>query len=234
MKQRIDKLLSIMVLTYIVIFIGSIILFILINSPQINKKGHAWYYYMKGMNLEQFMKKYEDLYCSNSSDSCDYFYFKEPYHGEMKKVNYVFDKEKIYDKSSGYTCEYYIPAIDAKIAFYVSTKTDPLEICLKSYEYSYNSQGWASDKPYKHDNRINSRDKSLSENRRIMKAFEETILDKIGAYERDDIHGLLSWYDRFFQAHFFYYGGILLILIVTRIATAELYFKKDGKSGTAL
>ena len=205
-------------------FIGSIILFMFINSPQTNKRRRTWYYYMKGMNMEQFMKKYEDLYCSNSSDSCDYFYFKEPYHGEMKKVNYVFDKEKIYDKSSGYTCEYYIPAIDAKIAFYVSTKTDPLEICLKSYEYSYNSQGGTSDNLYE----------SISKERSVLKAFEETILDKIGAYERDDIHGLLSWYDRFFQAHFFYYGGILLILIVTRIATAELYFKKDGKSGTAL
>lgn len=233
MKQLLNKLLSIVVLSYLFLFIMSIVLLIFMNSPQFNTKGHSQYYYMKGMNMEQFMKKYEDLYCSNSSDSCDYFYFKEPYHGEMKKVNYVFDKEKIYDKSGDYTCEYYIPAIDAKIRFVVVNK-EPLRIKLVGYEYSYNSQGWASDKPYKHDNRINSRDKSLSENRRIMKVFEETILDKIGAYERDDIHGLLSWYDRFFQAHFFYYGGILLILIVTRIATAELYFKKDGKSGTAL
>ena len=232
MKQRIDKLLSIMVLTYIVIFIGSIILFILINSPQINKKGHAWYYYMKGMNLEQFMKKYEDLYYSNSLDSCDYFYFREPYHGKIIKVDYVFDKEKFYDKSNGYTCYFYIPDIDAQIAFGVYNDP-PLRIVLASYEYSYNSQGWASDDPYDHHNIINY-DKSISEDRRVMKAFEETILDKIGPYERDDIHGLLCWYDGFFQAHFFYYGGILLILIVTRIATAELYFKKDGKSGTAL
>lgn len=222
MKQRIDKLLSIMVLTYIVIFIGSIILLILINSPQTNTKGHSQNYYMKGMTMEQFMKKYEDIYYSHPIDSCDYFYFREPYHGDIIKVDYVFDKERFYDKSNGYTCLYYIPAIDAKIDFGVYNE-DPLRIVLGSYEYSYNSQGWASDDPYDHHNIINF-DKSISENRRIMKAFEETILDKIGPYERDDIHGLLCWYDRFFQTHFFYYLGILIVLSVIRIATAELYF----------
>ncbi len=190
------------------------------NSPQFNTKGHSQNYYMKGMNIEQFMKKYEDLYLSNSPDSCDYFYFIEPYHGEMKKVDYIFDKEKIYNKSSDYTCEYYIPTIDAKIVFGVENE-EPLRIVLAKYEYSYNSPGWASDKPYKHDNYINSRDNSLSEDRRIMKAFEETILDKIGTYERDDIHGMFCWYDSFFQKHFLYYCIILFVLIVMRIATAE-------------
>ena len=229
MIRLINKLLSIVLIIFAIIFVTSILLFLFINSPQLNTKGHSQNYYMKELNMEQFMKKYENLYLSNSPDSCEYFYFKEPYHGENKKVNYVFDKEKIYDKSSGYTCDYYIPAIDAKIGFIVCNEA-PLRIILANYEYSYNSIGWASDKPYKHDNRINYTDKSISENRRIMKAFEETILDKIGTYERDDIHGMLCWYDSFFQRHFLYYCIILFILIITRIATAKLYFKKKAET----
>ena len=171
------------------------------------------FFYLKNCDYSYFKEQYIQLYKSNSKDSLDFFIFHEPYKGRPMVIKYM-EKEGLYSNSldkkqpnnnenycRSVSCSYYIPSVDGYVAFKV---VDGKQVKIILFHYTPSFSKYDKDR-WKKEYTINGREVPYKENKEIIRAFENEVLNKIALYEKDDLQGYLRQYISFSEKNLPYY-----------------------------